>query len=369
MVINGYINRYKSTDAICLAGERQVIPTTHNKINLASLCGARKTITYDNVNGMDRRAVYIADTKTNNKLTHVYSVFLPSNSKASVVVNLRGVDILTGKHATALKDLAFNAALNLSDDSDGLQLSAMSCRNDSTDTEDYLTTLDNSNYDDFISNLCAYIDVNKDLETLYDSYRQNVGFVSKGDFMNFPRDIYDALRIWEVVNESRHLINLFAESTSNGIRFPKGYSKYDNRTRRLVDDGYALRNDCSSRFAINCKHIESDAYVPILRFNSDLIDWCYSLIKMANVEDNRKYILSKCNDLRIRKISAYLTIVYAGCHKSRPVWTNIHKTITEEVFIDIHLDDDSVHKYYIDLTLIPLICHGLRYNVINEELT
>lgn len=369
MLISGYINRYQPGNTVSVDGlSIDTIPIDTNVVNMDAFIGAMKLITYRGIPGGTYKSVYIVNGNTNDKYVHLYTVLLGKRESVALV-NTRGVSMITGKYAIPVTDCVFNQinlhAIDNHGDADFIQLVAISDNNQISDTENYLTTLDIKNYDRFLGYMCTYLDMTRDLEYMYNDYIQNVGFVSKGEFLNLPRSIYDVLNMLDIVEDDRDLTERLIHDTVNGIPCPNIYKKYDGQLRRLVDNGYMANQDKCIGRTIHGKHISKDEFTPVYKFNDDLLTYCCKLIEDKEVEFTRKYILSKCSNLLIRKICSYLLITF-NVLDAIPLVMRIERTLMEEVFITIKTDKGT-HKYFIDLTLIPLICHGLRYKI-NEEL-
>lgn len=375
MIIRGYLNRYEGGDTITVDDvSATFIPLTGNKILTNELDHVEKLITYETINGIKVRNVYIDNHRTyNTPYVHIYSVLLPHNGVPTALVNVHGVELLTGRHVVTLADRVYNHvcthAIETNGDADYIQLLALSSRNASSDTEDYLTTLDDRSYNEFMRKLFTYMDGSKDLQYLYNDYIQRVGFVTKSAFLNLPETIDDVMGMLDVIGESNELVDSLIKTTVGGIGVPKEYTKYDNKTRRLVENGYLTNEDMIHSFCINCRSIRADKYVPVLKFNRDLLDYCYKLIETNIVEDERIYILSLSKEPVMCRIIAQLLVQHGICsmEDKLPHIAFIRRTIAEEVFIDIQYTNDVMYHFFIDLTIIPLICHGLRYTI-NEEL-
>ena len=82
------------------------------------------------------------------------------------------------------------------------------------------------------------------------------------------------------------------------------------------------------------------------------------------VDDNNGVALLVASNFKKNK-GSYL-LVTSNVLDATPLVVRVERTLMEEVFITIKTDKGT-HKYFIDLTIIPLICHGLRYKI-NEEL-
>ena len=375
MIIRGYLNRYEGGDTITAEDvSATFIPLTGNKILTNELDHVEKLITYETINGIKVRNVYIDNHRTyNTPYVHIYSVLLPHNGVPTALVNVHGIELLTGRHVVTLADRVYNHvcthAIETNGDADYIQLLALSSRNASSDTEDYLTTLDDRSYNEFMRKLFTYMDGSKDLQYLYNDYIQRVGFVTKSAFLNLPETIDDVMGMLDVIGESNELVDSLIKTTVGGIGVPKEYTKYDNKTRRLVENGYLTNEDMIHSFCINCRSIRADKYVPVLKFNRDLLDYCYKLIETNIVEDERIYILSLSKEPVMCRIIAQLLVQHGICsmEDKLPHIALIRRTIAEEVFIDIQYTNDVMYHFFIDLTIIPLICHGLRYTI-NEEL-
>lgn len=375
MIIRGYLNRYEGGDTITAEDvSATFIPLTGNKILTNELDHVEKLITYETINGIKVRNVYIDNHRTyNTPYVHIYSVLLPHNGVPTALVNVHGIELLTGRHVVTLADRVYSHvcthAIETNGDADYIQLLALSSRNASSDTEDYLTTLDDRSYNEFMRKLFTYMDGSKDLQYLYNDYIQRVGFVTKSAFLNLPETIDDVMGMLDVIGESNELVDSLIKTTVGGIGVPKEYTKYDNKTRRLVENGYLTNEDMIHSFCINCRSIRADKYVPVLKFNRDLLDYCYKLIETNIVEDERIYILSLSKEPVMCRIIAQLLVQHGICsiEDKLPHIAFIRRTIAEEVFIDIQYTNDVMYHFFIDLTIIPLICHGLRYTI-NEEL-
>ena len=48
-------------------------------------------------------------------------------------------------------------------------------------------------------------------------------------------------------------------------------------------------------------------------------------------------------------------------NSSNAITCEIFKSCVDEVFITVIVANGRKHKYFIDLTLVSLVCHGLRY--------
>ena len=375
MIIRGYLNRYEGGDTITAEDvSATFIPLTGNKILTNELDHVEKLITYETINGIKVRNVYIDNHRTyNTPYVHIYSVLLPHNGVPTALVNVHGIELLTGRHVVTLADRVYSHvcthAIETNGDADYIQLLALSSRNASSDTEDYLTTLDDRSYNEFMRKLFTYMDGSKDLQYLYNDYIQRVGFVTKSAFLNLPETIDDVMGMLDVIGESNELVDSLIKTTVGGIGVPKEYTKYDSKTRRLVENGYLTNEDMIHSFCINCRSIRADKYVPVLKFNRDLLDYCYKLIETNIVEDERIYILSLSKEPVMCRIIAQLLVQHGICsmEDKLPHIAFIRRTIAEEVFIDIQYTNDVTYHFFIDLTIIPLICHGLRYTI-NEEL-
>ena len=369
MLIKGYINRYQPEDIVSIDGiVIDTIPIDTNKVSMDAFVGGKKLITYRAMPDGIYKSVYIVNDNTDNKYVHLYTVLLCGYNKVALV-NTRGVSIITGKYAVPVTNCIFNKinvhAIDNGGDTDFIQLVAIGDSDSITETESYLTTLDIKNYDSFLGNLYSYLDMTTDLEYMYNDYINNVGFVSKGTFLNLPKDIYDVLNMLDIVADNKDLTEKLIHDTVKGIPCPKAYTKYDSQLRHLVDNGYMTNRDKTADGCINGKHICKDEFTPVCRFNDDLLTYCCKLIEDKEVEFSRKYILSRCSNEWMRKICSYL-LVTSNVLDATPLVVRVERTLMEEVFITIKTDKGT-HKYFIDLTIIPLICHGLRYKI-NEEL-
>lgn len=385
MIIRGYLNRYKEYDVIHAVDTSAVfIPLANNKALVEGLDDVEKLITYETINGMNVRNVYINNHRDfNTPYIHIYTVMLPRSGIPIALVNVHGVELLTGKHAVTLADRVYNRicthAIENDGDPDYIQLLALSSRDTTSDTEDYLTNLDDRNYDRFLTALYGYMDNCKDLLYLYKDYINQVGFISKGAFFNLPSNIDEVMGMVNVIMESNELTDLLIKTTVSGVEVPAEYQKYDHKTRRLVENGYLTKEDTIRSFCVDCKSIKTDKYVPVLKFGKYLTHFCYSLIETNQVENERIYILSECKEVQMQAVAEELLdnldIAYPGITRPTPGILIVRRTIAEEVFIDVLCKKEDPESspvnnacFFIDLTLIPLICHGLRY-VLNEELS
>lgn len=368
MFVKGYINRYQPGTTISIdVPPIDTVPIDNNKVQMDAFVCGKKLIVYENIPNGSSKSVYISNRNTDNVYVHLYTVLMCDKNIA--LINTQGAGIITNNYAVPVAGCIFNRInTHVSDnggDTDYIQLVAMSNRNKSTDTEDYLTTLDIKNYDGFLGNLSCYIDMTQDLKYLYDNYVQTVGFVSKGTFLNLPETIYDALNMLDIIGDDNNLTDQLISDTINGIPCPKSYRKYDGKIKRLVDDSHITKSDCGTGRIIHGKCIEKDEYSPVYIFNDELLSYCCKLIEDGEVEFHRKYILSNCSNFLVNTICNYL-LVTSKITDSTPLAMRVQRTLMEEVFITIETNKGK-HKYFIDLTLIPLICHGLRYKI-NEEL-
>ena len=376
MIIRGYLNRYKGGDVIITDDATACfIPLTGNKILTDELEHVEKLITYETINGINVRNVYINNHRTSNTpYIHIYSVLLPRKGSATALVNVHGVELFTGRHVVTLADKVYTRLCThmteTNGDLDYIQLLALSNRDQSSDTEDYLTTLDDRSYDSFIHAVRSYMNNNTsiDLQQLYNDYIQRVGYlgyISEDEFLNLPNGIDDVMGNLDVIGESNELVDLLVKTAVNGIKVPEAYKKYDNKTCRLVENGYLTKDDLIHSFCVNCRSIKTDNYKPVLEFRKELLIYCYNLIETNKIEDERIYILSNCNALM--NIIAMELLLQHHITDKKPNSVVVRRTIAEEVFIDVICDGNYVEYFFIDLTIVPLICHGLRYAV-NEEL-
>lgn len=369
MIIKGYINRYQPGTTLSIdVPPIDTVPIDNNKVQMDAFIGGKKLIVYENMPNGSSKSVYISNRNTDNTYVHLYTVLMCDNNNVALI-NTQGAGVITNNYAVPVTECIFNRinmhAMDNGGDIDYIQLVAMGNRNKSTDTEDYLTTLDIKNYDGFLGHLSSYIDMTHDLQYLYDNYIQTVGFVSRGAFLNLPETIYDALTMLDIIGEDRNLTDQLICDTVNGIPCPKSYRKYDGRIKRLVDDSHITKCDRSAGRIIHGKYIAKDEYSPVYTFNDELLTYCCNIIEDSEVEFYRKYILSDCSNLLINRICYHL-LVTSKIMDCIPLAVRIQCTLMEEVFITIETNKGK-YKYFIDLTLIPLICHGLRYKI-NEEL-
>lgn len=369
MIIKGYINRYQPGNTVSIdVPSIDTVPIDNNTVQMDAFIGGKKLIVYEHIPNGSSKSVYISNRNTDNTYVHLYTVLMCDNNNIALI-NTKGASTITNNYAVPVAECIFNRisthAIENDGDVDYVQLVAMCNRNASTDTEDYLTTLDIKNYNKFLGQLSCYIDMTQDLQYLYDNYVQRVGFVSKGSFLDLPETIYNALDMLDIIGGDRDLTNQLICDTVNGIPCPKSYRKYDGKIKRLVDDSHITKCDHSAGRIIHGKYIEKDGYRPVYTFNDDLLSYCCSIIEDSEVEFYRKYILSKCSNLLVNRICYYL-LVTSKIMDCIPLVMRIQCTLMEEVFITIETTKGA-YKYFIDLTLIPLICHGLRYGI-NKEL-
>lgn len=370
MIIRGYLNRYKGGDVIVAEDwSLHFIPLTGNKILTDELEHVEKLITYETVGGMNVRNVYINNHRTSNTpYVHIYSVLLPRKGRPVALVNIHGVELLTNRSAITLADKIYNhvctQAIENQGDADHIQLLALSNRTPASDTEDYLTVLDDRSYDSCLHKIHDCMS-SMELKYLYNDYIQRVGFISKSAFLNLPNTIDDVMGILDIIGESNEIVDNLIQTVVGGINVPEGYKKYDHKTRSLVEDGYLKHSDLVRNFCVNCRSIKADKYRPVLKFRKEILKYCYNLIETNKIENERIYILSKCGAL-INIVASEL-LVQHGILDKDPDTVIVRRTIAEEVFFDVICDDNCVEYFFIDLTIVPLICHGLRYTV-NEEL-
>ena len=355
MIIKGYINRYQPGTTVSVdVPPIDTVPIDNNKVQMDAFVGGKKLIVYENIPGGSSKSVYISNRNTDNTYVHLYTLLMCDDNDIALI-NTQGASIITNNYAVPVTECIFNRinthAMDNGGDIDYLQLVAMSNRDKSTDTEDYLTTLDIKNYDGFLGHLSCYIDTTHDLQYLYDNYVQIVGFVSKGAFLNLPETIYDALNMLDIIGDDRNLTDQLICDTINGIPCPKSYRKYDGKIKRLVDDSHITRCDCNAGRIIHGKYIAQDEYSPVYTFNDALLTYCRQLIEDSKVEFHRKYILSDCSNLLVNKICNYL-LVTSMITDSIPLAMRVQRTLMEEVFITIETASCKC-KYFIDLTLIP----------------
>lgn len=370
MIVKGYINRYQPGTTVSIDVEPiDTIPIDGNKVQMDAFVGGKKLIVYENIPNGSSRSVYISNRNTDNTYVHLYTVLISDNDNIALI-NTKGASTITNNYAVPVTECIFNRisthAIDNDRDIDHIQLLAICNRDTSTDTEDYLTTLDIKNYNKFLGQLSCHIDMTQDLQYLYDNYTQIVGFVSKGAFLNLPVTIYDALDMLDIITDDNDLTNQLICDTVNGIPCPKSYRKYDSKIKRLVDDSHITKRDCGTGRIIHGKYIAKDEYSPVYIFNDALLTYCRQLIEDSEVEFHHKYILSDCSsNLLINRICYHL-LATSKITNGVLLSAEIQRTLMEEVFITIETNKGK-YKYFIDLTLIPLICHGLRYGI-NREL-
>ena len=369
MIVKGYINRYQPGTTVSVdVPPIDTVPIDNNKVQMDAFVGGKKLIVYENIPGGSSKSVYISNRNTDNTYVHLYTLLMCDDNVA--LIDTKGASIITNNHAVPVTECIFNRinthAIDNGGDIDYIQLVAMSNRDKFTDTEDYLTTLDIKNYDEFLGRLSCYIDMTHDLQYLYDNYVQTIGFISKGAFLNLPETIYDALNMLDIIGDDKNLTDQLICDTINGIPCPKSYRKYDGKIKRLVDDSHITRYDRNAGRIIHGKYIAKDEYSPVYTFNDALLTYCRQLIEDSKVEFHHKYILSDCSsNLLINRICYHL-LATSKITNGILLSAEIQRTLMEEVFITIETTKGK-YKYFIDLTLIPLICHGLRYKI-NEEL-
>ena len=374
MIVQGYFNRYQPGLNIMADYESaDSIPADTNIVETNTFVDGLKLITYEVLNGVQYKTVYIANDNTKGRYTHIYSVV-----NGIVMVNLLGVSLITGKHVMSIANCVLNRMCSYAADNGGdvdhLQLMVLSNREYITNTEDNLTTLDLSNYVWTIRNIRDYIRemysksrVNREM---YERYAFNMnGDVTHDAFCELPRTIYDVLNRLDIVFDKTSHVNTLLSETLNSIPCPENYKKYDGKIRRLVDNGYMSIHDHTSGRTTVVRRIVHDEYNPVYAFSDILIKYCAEW--MEENEFTRKYILSFCNNKRLIALCKYLldvenTVTPGGIPITAYCNMVVCKTIAEEVFIDIETTRGT-YKYFIDLTLVPMICHGVRYKV-NEEL-
>lgn len=374
MIVQGYFNRYQpGLDIKADYESADSIPADTNIVKTDTLVDGTKLITYETLNNVPYKTVYVANDITKGRYTHLYSVI-----NGITMVNVLGVSLITGKHVIPTADCVLNRMCSYAADNGGdidhLQLMVLSNREYITDTEDNLTTVDLSNYVWTVRNIRDYIrgmySKSRINQEMYERYAFTMnGDITQDTFCELPRTIYDVLNRLDIVFDKTSYINTLLNETLNSIPCPKNYKKYDGKIRRLVDNGYMSIHDRTGGRTTVIKHIRHDEYIPIYTFNDILITYCTKW--MSENEFTRKYILSSCNNKRLIALCEYLL---DGKHRLIPAPLRIraadcsmivYKTMAEEVFIDIETNNLVCH-FFIDLTLVPMICHGVRYKVTEE---
>jgi len=385
------IKGYKAGDTIFGYDKQASTIPMRNKFTI--LPGMYKLVQYRNGSGMPMVDVFLGVERTS--LCHIYTKMTCRNKKVIILVDTAGINKLTKKSVKSFPRCVIDHLCAVAENTD-YDRKAVIHENVSNikdeypyapDIDPFLTTIDNSEYDSFIDEMrkgmgslvdVCYESMAADddddnsllnqiirksprvdpLSELYTIYAHNCYDCAADPytFSDYPANIHDLLICSDVLVRNDALLLGLLDACLNGM-YPDDYHRHDYSLSAFVSDYH--KGNCMKTVS-DIFNFKLDDYKALKEFDGELLKLCYSFMTNINSQFSCRYILlNKSCPVHIRRLVNQICVTEALA--STPTVCEIFKSCIDELFITIVMADSDRHEYFIDLTMVPLICHGLRY--------
>ena len=355
--------------------------------------GLIKFVQYQARSGMIMVDVFLGIKETD--LCHIYTKMIGRGYKcARLLLDTAGIHRLTGKSVKTFpkcvmdymcsdtNDALYGRLFYLRDLIGCMMASIEQEKQYSTNIDPYLATVDNSEYDtlvrDIYNSMGSLVDIcyeNSDrcddarvvlpMRELYTNYLHNCYdcAADPASFNDHPSNINELLMCMETIVQEDRLLTALLDASFNSM-YPEDYCRHDYALASFITGDYLYNRSGVVSTIKQVVNFKADEYLPVKEFNGHTLRICYEFMSKINSQFNCKYILS--NKACPRSIIEFINVLLYHdsrkiVHASKPVKCEIFKSHIDEMFITIVMANGKKYGYFIDLTLVPLICHGVRY--------